>query len=136
MAKSTGLPYFPLMCQLDDKIDLIEAEYGLTGFAVIIKLFQKIYGGEGYFCPWTNEVQLLLSRQLAIDTKLLKKIADSAAERGIFSQELLKTHCILTSHGIQERYLEAASRRKKVVLRKEYLLLSMGEIPTNVSITE
>ncbi len=136
MAKNSGLPYFPLVCNMDDKVDLIEAEYGLVGFAVIVKLFQKIYGGEGYFCPWGNEVLLLLSRQLGIDTKLLKKIVDSAAERGIFSQLMLKEHRILTSHGIQQRYLEAVSRRKKVVLYRDYLLVGMEELPSNVCILD
>jgi hypothetical protein len=134
MAKSTGLPYFPLDCQLDDKMDLIEAEFGLTGFAVILKLFQKIYGGEGYFCFWSNEVQLLVSRQLVIEAKLLRKIVDSAAERGIFHQELYKSCGILTSHGTQQRYLEAASRRKKVSLRKDFLLIPMEELTSNACI--
>ena len=63
MAKS-GLEYFPLDVVLDDKFELIEAEFGLTGFAVIVKLFQKIYGGQGYYCEWTNEVALLFAKRI------------------------------------------------------------------------
>ena len=51
MAKS-GLEYFPLDVVLDDKFELIEAEFGLTGFAVIVKLFQKIYGGQEDWFGW------------------------------------------------------------------------------------
>ena len=47
MGKS-GTPYFPLDVELDEKMELIEAEYGLTGYAVILKLLQRIYGGHGY----------------------------------------------------------------------------------------
>lgn len=43
MGKS-GIPYFPLDVELDEKMELIEAEYGLTGYAVILKLLQRIYG--------------------------------------------------------------------------------------------
>lgn len=43
-----GLEYFSLDCGMDDKVELIEAKYGLIGFAVIIKLWQKIYS-EGYY---------------------------------------------------------------------------------------
>ena len=37
-----GVDYFPLDTVLDTKFELIEAEYGLTGFAVVVKLLQKI----------------------------------------------------------------------------------------------
>ena len=46
MAKE-GIDFFPLNCQLDEKIELIEAQYGLKGFAVVVKLFQRIYGEHG-----------------------------------------------------------------------------------------
>ena len=35
-----GIPYFPLDCELDSKFELIEAEFGLQGFAVVVKLLQ------------------------------------------------------------------------------------------------
>ena len=38
---ANGIPYFPLDVHLEDNIALIEAEFGLTGFAVIVKLYQK-----------------------------------------------------------------------------------------------
>ena len=53
---SNGISFFPLDVHMDDGIALIEAEFGLTGFAVIVKLYQKIYGGLGYYCEWTNDV--------------------------------------------------------------------------------
>lgn len=51
MAKE-GIEYFPLNCRLDEKFELIEAEFGLKGFAVIVKLLQRIYGEHGYYCEW------------------------------------------------------------------------------------
>lgn len=54
------LPYFELDCRMDTKIELIEAEFGLKGFAIVIKLYQHIYGGEyGYYCEWTPDLSLL-----------------------------------------------------------------------------
>ena len=58
-----GLDYFPLDCVLDDKIELIEAEFGLSGFAIIIKLYQKIYAEQGYYCNFSSEVALLFARK-------------------------------------------------------------------------
>ena len=58
MARQTksGIDYFPLDVSMNDSMKLIEAEFGLKGFAVVVKLWQKIYGGEGYYCEWTEEV--------------------------------------------------------------------------------
>ena len=53
MAKS-GIDYFPLDVVLDEKFELIEAEYGLTGFGVIVRLLQEIYGKAGYYIEWTT----------------------------------------------------------------------------------
>ena len=33
-----GVSYFPLYCVLDEKFELIEAEFGIKGFAVVVKL--------------------------------------------------------------------------------------------------
>ena len=53
----TGLDYFPLDVSFDDNIELLEAEEGLEGFAILIKLWQKIYSN-GYYIEW-NEDSLL-----------------------------------------------------------------------------
>ena len=38
---NNGINYFPLNVHLDDKFELIEAEFGLKGFAIVVKLFQR-----------------------------------------------------------------------------------------------
>ena len=53
-----GLDYFELDCQMEEKVRLIQAEYGLKGFAVFVKLLQKIYGERGYYCEWTQDSDL------------------------------------------------------------------------------
>lgn len=51
-----GLEYFPLDVDMDqdDKVALIEAQHGLVGFGVVIKLLMKIYK-HGYFYEWTEK---------------------------------------------------------------------------------
>lgn len=129
-----GIPYFPLDCQLDEKIELIEAEFGLTGFAVVVKLLQRIYGGEGYYCEWTDEVALLFSKRVGEGCKVVSEIVAASIKRGIFSQKLFDQYHILTSHGVQLRYLEAVARRKKVEMKNEYLLVPCDLLPKNVDI--
>lgn len=131
----SGIDYFPLDVSLDDKIELIEAEFGLTGFAVIVKLFQKIYGGQGYYCEWTNEVALLFAKRIGLGGSVVSEIVSASVKRGIFSDRIFKEYGILTSAGIQKRYLEAVSRRKKIPMKKEYLLLKCAQLPENVDIS-
>lgn len=128
-----GLDYFPLDTALDTKFDLIEAEFGLTGFAVIVKLFQKIYGEFGYYCEWTKEVALLFSRKVGEGYNVVSEIVSAAVKRGIFDKDLYEKYEILTSKGIQERYFEAVSRRLQIKVENKYLLVKLGQNSDSVS---
>lgn len=61
-----GLDYFELDCHMDEKIKLIEAEFGLKGFAIVVKLYQSIYSGFGYYCEWTPDISLLWAMRLGV----------------------------------------------------------------------
>lgn len=133
----SGLEYFPLDVCLDEKFELIEAEFGLTGFAVVVKLLQRIYGQQGYYCEWTKEVALLFGRQcgFAPGDNAVSEIVSAAVRRGIFDKKLYERYRILTSRGIQMRYLEAVSRRKSVEIKKQYLLADCVSNFKNVHIS-
>ena len=131
---NSGIPYFPLDVHLDDKFDLIEADFGLKGFAIVVKLFQKIYGGQGYYCEWTKDVASLFAKNINAGGDVVSEIVAASIKRGIFDEELFTEYQILTSKGIQQRYFEAVSRRKKVNVKKEYLLLSVNNLKGNVNI--
>lgn len=128
----SGVDYFPLDTVLDTKFKLIEAEFGLTGFAVIVKLFQKIYGEQGYYCEWTNEVALLFSHECG-GGKAVSEIVSAAIKRGIFDKGMYDKYSILTSKGIQARYFEAVSRRTQVNVKSEYLLICDTDLADNVN---
>jgi len=122
--QKNGLDYFPLDVDIDqdDKVALIEAQHGITGFAIVIKLLMKIYKNS-YFYEWTEKEQLLFSKRVNVDINQVNVVINDCVKWGLFEDNLLKTHKILTSKGIQRRYLEAAGRRQKVEMSKEYLLL-------------
>ena len=117
------LDWFKLDCQLDSKFDLIESEFGLKGFAVVVKLYQMIYGGEGYYCEWNDDIALVFARKNNVNASVVSDIVERAIARGIFDERMLRDHGILTSHGIQSRYCEAVDRRKFSKIKPEYLLL-------------
>lgn len=131
-----GLDYFPLDVNLDDKIALIEAEFGLTGFAVIVKLFQKIYGERGYYCEWTNEVALLFGHKNGLGGTAVSEIVSASIRRGIFDKNLFDKYSVLTSTGIQKRYFEAVNRRKQIEVNKQYLLIDVTLFLDNVNINQ
>lgn len=131
-----GVDYFPLDTVLDTKFELIEAEYGLTGFAVVVKLLQKIYREHGYYCEWTDEVALLFSKQVNEGCNVVSEIVSASVRRGIFDKDLFDKYHILTSNGIQKRYFEAVSRRTQINIIDEYLLVSDTQIGENVNKTQ
>lgn len=133
-----GLDYFELDCHMEEKVRLIQAEFGLKGFAIVVKLYQKIYGGFGYYCEWNEDSLLLFMSENGVSSRdeknLISEIVAACIRRNIFSEKLFNEFGILTSYGVQKRYLNAVSRREKVELIKEYLLISVGKNQCNVCI--
>lgn len=119
-----GLEYFPLDCDMDqdDKIILIEAQHGLIGFGIVIKLLMKIYNNS-YFYEWTEKQQLLFSKRVNVDINQVNVIINDLIKWDFFNKEMLESEKILTSCGIQKRYLAAVGRRQKVKMLRKYLLL-------------
>ena len=130
----SGIDYFPLDVALDEKFELIEAEFGLTGFGVVVKLLQKIYGGQGYYAEWTKEVALLFAKKVGVGGNAVSEIVTASIERGIFDKTLYDKYHILTSKGIQKRYFEAVGRRKSVEIERAYLLVNVTDFIKNVNI--
>lgn len=126
-----GLDYFTLDCCMNDKIKLIEAEFGIKGFAIIVKLYQKIYMERGYYCEWNDDIALLFIANMGGNSGVSKNLIDiiisASIRRGIFSKQLYDQFGILTSRRIQEQYFEAVSRRERVKVKKEYLLVEVGK---------
>ena len=121
---SAGIPFVPLDCQLDEKFEYIEAEFGLQGFAIVVKLFQRIYGGHGYYCEWNDRVALLFAKRENADGNVVREIVSAAVKERIFDEGMYKKYGILTSKGIQKRFLGVAKRRKEIFDKPEYVLIS------------
>jgi hypothetical protein len=131
-----GLNYFSLDVDMDqdDKVALVEAKHGIEGFGILIKLLMKIYK-EGYFYHWTECEQLLFSRKLGIDTAVVIDVINDALKWGMFNQEIYEKHQILTSSGIQKRYIEAARRRKEIIMFEDYILINPDDYTKKYNIS-
>ena len=119
-----GLKTFPLPVDLDDSVKLVEAEFGLKGYAVVIKLFQAIYS-RGYYMKWDIDTELLFIRDyclVEVGRNLVSEIVACCVRRGVFESSLYEKYQILTSKRIQETFLSATMRSKEVLFEKEYAL--------------
>ena len=136
-----GVAYFPLnvSTDTDKKFRIIEAKFGIVGFGIIIKLFQQIYGDNGYFYKWDEDSAIIFSalcscQKFPVSELDVKAVVSEAINRDIFDNDLYEKYGILTSRGLQRRYFEAVKRRSRVDVKKEYLLIGAPEIPENVYI--
>lgn len=130
----SGIDYFPLDVHMDTRMRLIEAEFGLTGFAVVVKLLQYIYGQGGYYGEWNDEVALLFGRDIGLGGSAVSEIVSAAIRREIFDRDLYERFSILTSEKIQRDYMRVVARRARVEVENVYLLIKHTEIPVNVHI--
>lgn len=139
MNQKEGLDYFPMECVTDENIKLITAEFGLQAFAIIVKIYQMIYSHHGYYCEWNEEVVLLFAQENGLGRKKVSSVNEillCCMRRGVFSLSQYEQNGILTSKKIQEIFLAATHRRKKVEMKKAYLLVKVAHLSENVCILD
>ncbi len=123
-----GIDYFPLDVDFfeDDKIMLVSSKFGVKGEIITIRLLARIYKTNGYFMRWDEDTALLFAKTVGLGEPaycLVNDVVQELARRGFFNEEILGSFDVLTSHGIQERYLKAVERRKTVEMIAEYCLV-------------
>lgn len=130
-----GLKTFPFPVKLDDRIALVEAEFGCKGFAVVWKLHQAIHS-RGYYMKWDIDTQLLFIRDYCLSEvgrNAVSEIVACCIRRGVFDSLLYEKYEILTSKRIQETFLTAKERSKKVIFEKDYALPIVYEFIANAN---
>lgn len=129
-----AIPYFPFDVSQNDSVDLLEAEFGLKGFAVYVHLLQHIYGGKGYYVFWEKDVALLFARKYCVGVDVVSEIVQACIRRGIFDDDLFDSYRVLTSRDIQECYFYSVKRRTDVRIIEEILLVDPCEFLNSASI--
>ena len=131
MARPTkqGVDYFPVDVQFDDNVELFIAECGAGGLGILITIWQLIYRDKGYYTHIGDDLTLLIRRRTMSEVEDIENTINTALKRDIFDREKFEEHEILTSKGIQKRYLLAAKKKKIVDVNENYLCegVSVGE---------
>jgi len=130
-----GLIYFSHDTNMssDPRIEYLEAETGLEGYAIYNKLLEKIYQDKGYYIKFDQKRQKLLSNKINIELDKLVTIANVCLQEGLFHKELYDNYSILTSESIQRRYLRITERRKEIPIIREFFLVNNNSINDNIN---
>ncbi len=125
--RTNAVHYFPhkLDCNF---IDLVEAKFGIIGYAIINKLYERIYFEEGYYMNFNDDIGTILACKLGVKKGLVSDLVRLALARNFFDKSLYEKYQILTSEDIQLTYLEIVKKRKVLILDERYLLASSLQI--------
>ena len=126
--QKAGLDYFPLDCDFfqNEKIICLSAEFGPIGELAAIRLMMTVYS-KGYFARWDEMLKFKLARDLAVTPEQVDTFVERMIKWHLFDPDLFRTHSVLTSSGIQERYFLAVKRRKLRSADLPYLLIDLPE---------
>lgn len=126
MARPTkqGLDYFPLDAQFlsDIKVRKIMRAQGTNAISVLISLLCNIYKDNGYYIKRDDDVSFLISDEIGVKDEYVNEVIDKAIQVGFFDKNQFEKNNILTSNGIQKRFLEATERRKETIFNPDFLV--------------
>ena len=134
--KAKGVEYFPLDVGFlsDLKIRKIMLSCGASSIAVLIYIFAAIYRDEGYFMNVKDDDIALIALDTNLDTDYVKNVINRACEVGLFSFRIYDNFRVLTSEGIQNRYLKITERRKSVKINDDINLVNVDMMYTETRV--
>lgn len=137
MARPTakGVEYFPLNVNFinDLKVRKLLLSCGAQSIAVLIYLLSTIYKDEGYFVEIHEDEIDLIALDVNVTPEYVLEVINKACEVRLFDVNLYENFNILTSKGIQERYLKITERRKNSVVITQFNLVNVYNNSINVN---
>lgn len=123
-----GLDYFPLDVGFlqDMKVRRIIKSCGASAISVLIWLLGSCYRDDGYYIWWTEDLPFIVADEIGVTEGCVQEVVKRALQVGFFDAGMKEKHGILTSAGIQKRFLEVTSRRKAAFLRRDFALISVN----------
>ncbi len=126
-----GLLFFRLDCDIlrDRKIKRLLRRYDSDGLLVYICLLCEIYRDNGYYLNMDDDVVPDIADTCGLDENRAADVLRECVSLGLFDSMLLASVGVLTSRGIQARYLDImAGLRRKGGISSELSLISSEEI--------
>lgn len=124
-----GLEYFSLDVRMfsDIKIRKLIKYHKAQAVSVYMTLLCRIYE-KGYFIEYDNDLPFIISEDCGLEEDTIVDIINYCMEVGLFDEGMFKQHKVLTSHGIQDRYVQACAKTKrKLSSGLPYLLVDVSQ---------
>lgn len=121
-----GIDYYPMDVNFlnDIKVRKVLRGCGAQSMAVILYLLGNIYRDEGYYMRWDDEEDpFLVSDVVGVSEGAVRETIKKSLQVEFFDSKLFEKESILTSKGIQQRFMEATVRRISVNIKAAYWLL-------------
>lgn len=131
--KKQGLDYFTndVNFYQDIKIRKLIRHKGVQAVSVYHILLCQIYAS-GYYLPWDEDLPFIVSETSGLEEDTIQDIINYCITIGLFDKTVFDTHQVLTSHGIQERYISfCAVAKRKLPDNTPYLLVDLNPNQVN-----
>ncbi len=131
--KKQGLDYFTCDVNFyqDIKIRKLIRHKGVQAVSVYHILLCQIYAS-GYYLPWDEDLPFIVSESSGLEEDTIQDIINYCITIGLFDKTVFENDKVLTSHGIQERYLSfCAVAKRKLPDNTPYLLVDLNSNQVN-----
>lgn len=95
---------------------------GKESIHILVALLAYIYRDEGYYVLWDEDLAFLVADEVGTKEGTVEELVKKAVQVKFFDQTVFDKYNVLTSKGIQNRYILATKERKQVELEFKYLL--------------
>lgn len=121
----------------DKKIRLLRSEFGAAGMYALDYILCEIYRNDGYYALFDKDWCDLVSDGAVCggSSNFIEELVKGCVRRSFFDKRVFDMFGVITSKGIQKRYIRMASRRIEIRMTKEYFLLDWdnpNEVPDEI----
>lgn len=121
----------------DKKIRLIRSEFGAVGMYALDYIICDIYKNDGYYAVFDKDWCDLVSDGAVCggSSNFIEELIKGCVRRSFFDKRVFDMFGVITSKGIQKRYIRMVSKRKEIYLIQEYFLLdpdNNDEVPKEI----
>ncbi len=133
-----GMVYFPKDTDFysDKKVRLLRSEFQAKGMYLLDYLMCEVFK-QGYFIEWDQDLCDLIADDVGcnISSQFISEFIHGCLRRSFFDEGVFNASGVLTSAGIQRRYIRMFNSRSEIRIIKEYWLLDetdKNDVPTSI----
>ena len=129
--KKNGLDYFPIDVDIfdDEKVIPVSSEFGTKGDGILIRVLCAIYRN-GYYVEYSDAFIFKIAKQAGENYDTVFDVVSGLVKWGFFDRYMFETFKVLTSRGIQKRWMEATRKRVVEYEKLEFWLLNIEDKKT------